>query len=119
MVDGRWVFPLTPGLTAPIRSGSTGRKRTPEITTDEEVQRASIWSSARYSLQLVARRVAWHRSPGRRRLGELATRPASDAIGRSHGRIHFAGEHTTKTFRGMESAMESGERAASEILARM
>ena len=33
-----------------------------------------------------------------------------------HGRIHFCGEHTALTNRGMEGAMESGERAALEIL---
>ncbi len=33
-----------------------------------------------------------------------------------HGRIHFAGEHTAQLNRGMEGAMESGERAALEIL---
>ena len=32
------------------------------------------------------------------------------------GRIHFAGEHTALTNRGMEGAMESGERAALEVL---
>ncbi|MDX2145055.1 MAG: NAD(P)/FAD-dependent oxidoreductase [Rhodospirillaceae bacterium] len=32
------------------------------------------------------------------------------------GRIHFAGEHTAQLVRGMEGAMESGERAAIEIL---
>jgi len=32
------------------------------------------------------------------------------------GRIHFAGEHTALMNRGMEGAMESGERAALEIL---
>jgi len=33
-----------------------------------------------------------------------------------HKRIHFAGEHTAESFRGMEGAMESGERAASEVM---
>jgi len=32
------------------------------------------------------------------------------------GRIHFAGEHTAKLNRGMEGAMESGERAAFEVM---
>ncbi|WP_448586970.1 flavin monoamine oxidase family protein [Thermaurantiacus sp.] len=32
------------------------------------------------------------------------------------GRIHFAGEHTAAVARGMEGAMESGQRAALEIL---
>ncbi len=34
-----------------------------------------------------------------------------------HGRLHFAGEHTRRLEVGMESAMESGERAALEVLA--
>jgi monoamine oxidase len=38
-------------------------------------------------------------------------------VGDAHGRIHFAGEHTSVTASGMEGAMESGERAAFEILA--
>jgi monoamine oxidase len=32
--------------------------------------------------------------------------------------LHFAGEHTRRLEIGMESAMESGERAAFEILER-
>jgi monoamine oxidase len=35
-----------------------------------------------------------------------------------HERMHFAGEHTRRLEVGMESAMESGERAAIEILQR-
>ncbi|MEZ5565248.1 MAG: NAD(P)/FAD-dependent oxidoreductase [Gammaproteobacteria bacterium] len=38
------------------------------------------------------------------------------AVGKPHGRIHFCGEHTAASNRGMEGAMESGERAAFEIL---
>lgn len=38
-------------------------------------------------------------------------------VGQPHGRISFAGEHTAMLNRGMEGAMESGERAAMEILA--
>lgn len=34
-----------------------------------------------------------------------------------HGRVHFCGEHTARGSRGMEGAMESGERAAIEVLA--
>jgi monoamine oxidase len=37
-------------------------------------------------------------------------------IGKDLGRIHFCGEHTAATARGMEGAMESGERAALDIL---
>ena len=35
-----------------------------------------------------------------------------------HGRVHFCGEHTAQLARGMEGAMESGERVATEVLER-
>jgi monoamine oxidase len=31
------------------------------------------------------------------------------------GRIHFAGEHTSKMFASMEGALESGKRVVNEI----
>lgn len=37
-------------------------------------------------------------------------------VGKPEGRIHFCGEHTALSNRGMEGAMESGERAAFEVL---
>ncbi len=37
-------------------------------------------------------------------------------LGAAHGRLHFCGEHLARQSRGMEGAMESGERAAAEIL---
>lgn len=37
-------------------------------------------------------------------------------IGKAQGRLHFCGEHTAVSNRGMEGAMESGERAALEVL---
>lgn len=39
-------------------------------------------------------------------------------MAKPHGRMHFAGEHTAELAYGMEAAMESGERAALEILER-
>ena len=38
------------------------------------------------------------------------------AMGRPHGRLRFCGEHLARDNRGMEGAMESGHRAADEIL---
>jgi len=49
----------------------------------------------------------WHPGQPSRMPGEIA---------KPWGRIHFAGEHTALTNRGMEGAMESGERAALEVL---
>lgn len=43
----------------------------------------------------------------------------ADAVSRAVGRIHFAGEHTARWMFGMEGAMESGERAAVEVLDRV
>jgi len=40
----------------------------------------------------------------------------AEAMIEPHERLHFAGEHTRRIEIGMESAMESGERAAFEIL---
>lgn len=40
-------------------------------------------------------------------------------VAEPHGRVHFAGEHTAVLMSGMEGAMESGERAALEILQRL
>jgi len=42
-----------------------------------------------------------------------------NAVARPHGRMHFCGEHTAVSNRGMEGALESGERAALEILSQI
>ncbi len=39
------------------------------------------------------------------------------AMGAPHGRVHFCGEHLARVSRGMEGAVESGQRAADEIVA--
>jgi len=41
---------------------------------------------------------------------------AHAAIRAPEGRLFFAGEHTAEAYRGMEAAMESGERAALEVM---
>ncbi len=43
----------------------------------------------------------------------------ANAMTQPHGKTHFCGEHTAVSNRGMEGAMESGERVALEILARV
>ena len=48
------------------------------------------------------------------RPGQAGT--AHGAIRAPTGRLFFAGEHTAEAYRGMEGAMESGERAALEIM---
>jgi monoamine oxidase len=39
-----------------------------------------------------------------------------NVVANAHGRIHFAGEHTALLSSGLEGAMESGERAAVEVM---
>ena len=43
----------------------------------------------------------------------------AEAMRRPHERMHLCGEHTSVLARGMEGALESGERAALEILERL
>lgn len=62
----------------------------------------------------------WDRNPWT--LGHLPYRAPGqiktfgDVLGRPRGRLHFAGDHTAVLMTGMEGAMESGERAALEVL---
>ncbi len=41
------------------------------------------------------------------------------SMAQPHGRVHFCGEHTATMNRGMEGAMESGERVAIEVAERL
>ena len=43
-------------------------------------------------------------------------RELHNAIARPAGRIHFCGEHTAISARGLEAALESSERVALEVL---
>lgn len=51
------------------------------------------------------------------RPGQLARYASSMAL--PAGNLHFAGEHTAQWSSGMEGALESGERAANEIIAKI
>lgn len=41
------------------------------------------------------------------------------AMFQPHGRVHFCGEHTSVVARGMEGAVESGSRAAADVIAQL
>lgn len=66
--------------------------------------------------------MSWDRHPWT--LGHMAYRAPGqiarfgNSLAAAHGRIHFAGEHTAVLTTGMEGAMESGERAALEVVQR-
>lgn len=70
----------------------------------------------------VIRYHSWERQPLQRGCSPVFAPGQITAFGQAmilpHGRLHIAGEHTRRLDVGMESAMESGERAALEVLAR-
>lgn len=83
---------------------------------------ARIYPASRGAVRL-ARRVSWQQQP---LAGGAWANWAPGQISRyaRHlaaplGGTHFAGEHTGGGLRGMEAAMESGERASAEIVARL
>ena len=83
---------------------------------------ARVYPASRGAVRL-ARRVSWQQQP---LAGGAWANWAPGQISRYARhlatpveRLHFAGEHTGGGLRGMEAAMESGERAAQEIIARL
>ena len=81
-----------------------------------------VYPGARGAVR-VAAHVAWHRNPlaggawANWRPGQISR--YAQSLGVPQGRLHFAGEHTARTLRGMEGAMESGERAAADIMGQL
>jgi len=71
---------------------------------------------------VVGRPVSWEQDPWSRG-GYAVFTPAFDPrdrrlLARTHGRVAFAGEHTSERWQGfMNGAVESGQRAAAELLA--
>jgi len=79
-----------------VRPSTAGRLRPMKVHN---------WSTHPWSQGHVA-----YRAPGQiTRFGSVLGQPCD--------RLHFAGEHTAEVASGMEGAMESGERAAMEIIA--
>jgi monoamine oxidase len=83
---------------------------------------ARIRPSTRDNLE-VARIMSWAREPFSKGAyvnfhpGQVTR--LKPVMGKPWHRLHFAGEHTAFTSPGMEGALESAERAADEIVARM
>lgn len=112
--------------TLTVWINGAGCQRWDALSDDQAAQLAAeelalIFPASRGAFRL-ARRVAWQQLPeaggawANWRPGQI-TRYAQH-LSTPLGRLHFAGEHTGRTLRGLEAAMESGERAATEILAR-
>jgi monoamine oxidase len=111
-----WMF-LTGPVSRPIRSMSEA-----DIISYATQELEKARPATRGALAPIAA-VNWSANPWSR--GTYAYRkPAQiakygNSAAAAHGRIHFAGEHTAVLQSGLEGAMESGERAALEVLARV
>jgi monoamine oxidase len=125
------VFPSDPQgtgnpqtLTAWINGAETARWDDLPMKEAESLalsEMRGIFPASDGALRL-AKRISWHQSPlaggawanwapGQiNRFARLVSTPI--------GNLHFAGEHTGVALRGIEAAMESGERASREILAK-
>jgi monoamine oxidase len=91
-----------------------------EANSRVQAELARVFPASAGAVQLL-RRVAWQALPGAG--GAWANwRPGqinryAQVLATPLARTHFAGEHTGQGLRGMEAAMQSGQRAAEEILA--
>lgn len=78
--------------------------------------------SARGKLKL-ERMFSWQKNPMARgvyhHLAAGQARMLADAISVTGYRLHFAGEHLARSSSGMEGALESGERAAQQVIERL
>jgi monoamine oxidase len=121
--DCTYDLPSTRGILGATVGGAAGAA-TAKMTEEESVA---------YGKQLVSRTFAdlplnfergvayrWGVDPWSRgafaicRPGQMTT--LLPEVAQSEGRVHFAGEHTSSWVGWMEGALESGERAAREIL---
>lgn len=108
-----WVYVTGPSNRAfrtasdeAIRSAVVQRLTELRPSVEGRLGRAAVvnWSSAPFT-----RGTLWRATPGQMsQFGQVLATPA--------GQISFAGEHTALLSAGLEGAMESGERAARDIL---
>ena len=115
-----------PGEVTGLTAWAMGRNaRRLDALSDQEAGAAvireieAVRPAARGRLRFAGRQ-SWGASPFARggwayfRPGQVSR--LAEGMGRPHGRVHFCGEHLARDNRGMEGAMESGERAANELL---
>jgi monoamine oxidase len=127
-----------PGMVAAVRSGTDpgtithltawimgNHARALEGLTEAQVGQHVIGAierirpAARGQLELIGMH-AWGADPYAAgawayfRPGQI--RRFASAMHRTHGRVHFCGEHLAVASRGMEAALETAERAAAEVL---
>jgi len=108
-----WMY-LTAGMNQALRTAD--EKEVLKYATDalhaarpSTKGRIEPIASVNWSANPWSRGTFAYRRPGQiAKYGNIAAGP--------HGRVHFAGEHTAVLQSGLEGAMESGERAALEVL---
>ena len=110
------------GFTAWVMGNQARRLdalRAPEAAALVTREIESVRPAARNQLEFIGLK-SWGADPFARgawayfRPGQVTQLAAAMRV--AHGRVHFCGEHLAEASRGMEGAMESGERAAREVL---
>jgi len=110
-----WMY-LTGAVNTPLRAASEA-----EVLRVAAAALHQARPSTKGRIEPIAA-VNWSANPwsrgtfAYRRPGQIAK--YGNVAAAAHGRIHFAGEHTAVLQSGLEGAMEAGERAAMEVLAR-
>ena len=113
--EGSYLWVNLGGEANPLVQGKTDR----EIVGGVEDMLFKVRPSMKGSLKPIGVH-SWSKNPFSR--GALPYRApgqitkSEQALAQPFGRIHFAGDHTSVLATGMEGAMESGERAAFEIM---
>ena len=120
--DADYEQPGPAGLLAATAGGALGTKLAG--LSDDQALRVGVDLIARTFPGLrgafdAGRVIQWSREPwaqGAFALFHPGQMTAWWELGRADGRLHFAGEHTSPWMTWMEGALESGERAANEVL---
>lgn len=120
--DGNEEQPGRPGILALLAGGSASdeTKRATEVRGIEGLIKSLGWLGADTLRVLASRMIRWEDDPlvgGGYAVFQKGYDPAQRAwLARPHGRVLFAGEHTSLRWQGyMNGAVESGQRAAAEV----
>lgn len=122
--DGNEEQPGTPGILT-LLAGASASEQTQKLVADGGVGRlmqALEWLGASSARLIGSRQIVWEDEPWSGG-GYAYFDPTYDPswrrhLAEPHGRIFFAGEHTSFQWQGyMNGAVESGLRAAAEVLA--
>ncbi|MEQ1870184.1 MAG: NAD(P)/FAD-dependent oxidoreductase [Vicinamibacterales bacterium] len=112
------------GILTLLAGGSASEQTADIVDRDgiEGLTRSLDWLGSRDETAIASKQVRWEAEPWSRggyAVFDSTFDPALRAwLALPHGRVFFAGEHTSTTWQGyMNGAVESGQRAAAEVVA--